>query len=73
MKHTLIGLLLIAVFVLHLIAIRSNWGWYRNNYQARAMIKQWGEDGFAAFSYLICGVGIAFGFAVLLGFFDHWS
>jgi len=73
MKHDFIGLSLIAVFALHLIALRCNWGWYTNNYQARAMIKQWGENGFAAFSYLICGSGIAFGFAVLLGFFDHWS
>ena len=73
MKNIIIGLLLIDVCVLHLIALRGRWRWYMNNYQARAMIKQWGEDGFAAYSYLICGVGIAFGFAVLLGFFDHWS
>lgn len=73
MKHIFIGLLLIAIFALHLIALRFNWGWYKNNYQARAMIGQWGEGGFATYSYLICGGGIAFGFAVLLGFFNHWS
>ena len=66
MKHDFIALLLIAVFALHLTALRCNWRWYTNNYQARAMIKQWGENGFAAFSYLICGGGIAFGFACLL-------
>ena len=73
MKHIFIGLLLIAIFALHLIALRFNWGWYKNNYQARAMIGQWGEGGFTTYSYLICGGGIAFGFAVLLGFFNHWS
>jgi len=59
------GVLILSVGVLHLIALRKKWGWYMNNYQSAPMREQWGEEGFALYSYLVFSVCIALGLMLI--------
>ena len=60
-----IGFVVLFAGVLHLVALHKKWGWYMNNWQSTPMREQFGETGFAVFTYAVCTACIVFGFMTI--------
>lgn len=59
------SLTVVSIGVLHIVALHKRWGWYMNNYQSAPMREQWGEGGFALYSYAIFTACIVFGAMIM--------